>query len=132
MNAPHRRKEWQEFKDWCGQRGLKAFPAHPWTLSAYMLWLEAHRRYRTLHKRMDVIARVHLRACAHSPERDSLVQRTLKAIEYRRENPQNRAFNGKELLEPKKSLPKVNKQTTSKRSLRHVPPLVARRPQPDA
>jgi len=133
MNAPHRRKEWLEFKDWCGQRRLKAFPAHPWTLSAYALWLEAHRRYRTLHNRIDVIARVHLRACIHSPEHDPLVTRTLAAIDKRRSvgGKPSKSFTGAELLAPKKRALNL-RQEKNTRSLRHIPPLVPRRPQPDA
>lgn len=131
MNAPHRRKEWLEFKDWCVQRRLKAFPVHPWTLSAYILWLDAHRRARTLHKRVDVIVRVHLRACVHSPDRDPLVQRTLDAVEQRRLKGAHKSFDGTDLLEPKKKNP-TPVQDNAKRVLRHIPPLVNKRPQTDA
>lgn len=131
MNAPHRRKEWLEFKDWCAQRRLKAFPAHPWTLAAYIVWLDAHRRGRTLHKRMDIIARVHIRACIHSPDRDPLVERTLTAIERRRQTGSHKSFNAKDLLDPKKKNPTA-KSGNTKRVLRHVPPLVSKRPRTDA
>ncbi|SCA55838.1 hypothetical protein MTBPR1_130034 [Candidatus Terasakiella magnetica] len=130
MNAPHRRKEWLEFKDWCGQRKLKAFPAHPWTLSAYIVWLEAHRRYRTLHKRMDVIARVHIRACVHSPDQEDLVKRTLEAIEARRAAGPHKSFTGKDLLEPKKRKLKLAEKA-EKKKLSHLPRLVSKRPQPE-
>lgn len=131
MNTPHRRKEWLEFKDWCGQRRLRAFPAHPWTLSAYILWLDSHRRYRTLHKRLDVIARVHIRACVHSPENDELVRRTLEAVEKRRQSGSHKSFTGEELLAPpvRKDTVEANR---ARRGLRRSPPLVSRRPQPNA
>lgn len=132
MNAPHRRKEWLEFKEWCAARKLKAFPAHPWTVSAYIVWLDANRRYRTLHKRLDVIARVHIRGCVHSPDGDGLVQRTLAALERRRLAGPHKSFSGRELLEPKKKPATTVGKTAQKPAMRHVPPLVARRPQPEA
>ncbi len=128
MNAPHRRKEWLEFKDWCGQRKLRAFPAHPWTVSAYLLWLEANRRYRTLNKRLDIIARVHLRSCVHSPESDALVKRTLNTIERRRKAGPHKSFTGKELLAPKKRAVKFV-TVEDKKTLSPFPPLVSKRPQ---
>jgi len=131
MNTPHRRKEWLEFKDWCGQRKLRAFPAHPWTLSVYLLWLEANRRYRTLHKRLDVIARVHIRACVHSPDRENVVRRTLGVIDQRRSAGPLKVFSRKELLPPKKR--KVSFKETSENSrFGSLPSLVSKRPQPEA
>jgi hypothetical protein len=130
MNTPHRRKEWLEFKDWCGQRKLKPFPAHAWTVSAYVLWLEANRRYRTLHKRLDVIARVHMRACVHSPTEDKVVERTLAALEKRRLAGPHKSFDGVDLLQPKKGKVSVEEKS-KKRRLRQTPVLVSKRPQAD-
>lgn len=128
MNAPHRRKEWLEFKDWCAQRKLKAFPAHPWTVATYCLWLDANRRYRTLHKRVDIIARVHVRACKHAPDQAELVRRTLETIDQRRQTPPEKSFDGLDLLMPKKTtvqppVPEVRK------TMRRQPPLVSPRPE---
>jgi len=133
MNAPHRRKEWLEFKDWCGQRKLRAFPAHPWTVAAYIVWLDANRRYRTLHKRLDVIARVHIRGCVHSPDTEDLVKRTLLAIDTRRSEPKktHKSFTGHDLLEPKKRKLQFKKLDET-RAFSNIPPLVSRRPQPEA
>ncbi len=131
MNAPHRRKEWLEFKEWCIQRKLKSFPAHPWTVSAYVVWLDANRRYRTLQKRLDVIARVHIRGCVHSPVSENIVSRTLEAVERRRRAGSHKSFDGRELLAPKKR--KVSlKKLENKVGLSHLPRLVSRRPQPEA
>lgn len=130
MNAPQRRKEWREFKKWCADRRLKALPAHPWTLSAYALWLDANRRHRTLQKRLDVIARVHIRALTHSPERDPLVLRTLEAIETRRGNKDHKIFTGQDLFEPKKKAPCLS-PAKERRRLSHTPPLVEKRLQRD-
>lgn len=125
MNTPHRRKEWTEFRDWCQERRLKPFPAHPWTVAAYMRWLDANRRYRTLQKRLDVIARVHLRQCIRSPDVEDIVQRTIKAIESNRERLDTRSA-GEQLLKPsRQNVTPVSKKT---RSLSNTPPLVSRRP----
>ncbi|WP_417789495.1 hypothetical protein [Terasakiella pusilla] len=132
MNTPHRRKEWLEFKEWCVARKLKALPAHPWTVSAYIVWLDANRRYRTLHKRLDVIARVHVRGCVRSPDADALVQRTLMVLERRRLAGPHKSFTGQDLLEPAKKRACSLKPVQQTPALRHVPPLVARRPQPEA
>jgi|GEM_PF-1951234 len=134
MNAPQRRKEWQEFKEWCEARKLKAFPAHPWTVSVYLLWLDAHRRTRTLQKRLDIILRVHMCACIHSPDRDPLIKRTLAAIEKRRHKAPSKIFKGQKLLEPKRR--KVNRpqKAVSKKTrlFGQIPSLVLRRPPPEA
>ncbi|NVK19012.1 MAG: hypothetical protein HWE30_09975 [Methylocystaceae bacterium] len=131
MNTPHRRKEWLEFKAWCADRKLRAFPAHPWTVAAYIVWLDANRRFRTLQKRLDVISRVHVRACVHAPDQEDVVQKTLSAIHQRREAGSHKSFDGRDLLEPKKARPTL-KKIVKKTKLSHIPPLVSRRPQPEA
>ncbi|MDV7338203.1 hypothetical protein RYZ26_01255 [Terasakiella sp. A23] len=131
MNTPHRRKEWLEFKEWCVQRKLKAFPAHPWTVSAYIVWLDANRRYRTMQKRLDVIARVHIRGCVHSPVSEEIVTRTRDAVDRRRAVGPHKSFDGRELLAPKKRTV-VLKKLDKKPTLSHFPKLVSRRPQPEA
>lgn len=134
MNAPQRRKEWLEFKEWCEARKLKAFPAHPWTVSVYLLWLDAHRRTRTLQKRLDIIVRVHMCACIHSPDRGPVIKRTLAAIQTRRHKVPSKRFKGQELLEPKRRKVNVAQKAPSKKTrlFAQTPPLVLRRPPSEA
>ena len=49
-------KAWKEFISWCGERGLKAVPANPWTLAAYARWSERHHPYPTVAKNIEAIA----------------------------------------------------------------------------
>jgi hypothetical protein len=125
-------KEWREFKVWCRERKLKALPAHPWTVAVYLLWLDAHRRYRSMDKRLEVIAHVHVCGCYHSLDRDPIIVRTKKAIVQRRSLGAHKSFTGEELLEPKRSpvQAKPSAQPKKTRLLTQTPPLVLRRPRP--
>jgi len=128
MTAPHRREEWQEFRDWCHARHLHALPAHPWTVSAYALWLADNRRYRTLHKRLDIINRVHLLACKPTPEDTALVKKTVARIENRKIPAPKTAFTGEELLIAKKQAPQPSYPSKPAKPFSQTPPLVSRRP----
>lgn len=126
MNTPHKRKEWLEFKDWCQDRRLNHFPAHPWTVAAYMVWLDANRRYRTMQKRLDVISRVHIRQCVRAPDLEGVVLRTLKAIEARR-NGTLCDYEDMAYLEPsRRKLAPLTLET--RRQMARTPPLVSKRP----
>jgi hypothetical protein len=127
MYLAQRTKEWREFKDWCVQRKLRALPVHAWTLSAYLLWLEDNRRFRSMDKRLDIIARAHLERCHHCPDQDDLVKRTRQSIEDKRLKPAKTIFKGDDLIKPAKKTPS-DMIKNSKRTMRNQPSLVSRRP----
>ena len=76
-------KAWNEFVSWCGERGLKAVPANPWTLAAYARWSERHHPYPTVAKNIEAIARVHYTKTRKRLDRHPMVMRTLSLIESR-------------------------------------------------
>src|SRR5512132_135303 len=83
MSARRREKAWNDFASWCKARGLRALPAHPWTVAAYARWCEARHRYPVILKQIKAIGRAHVLACASSPDRHPTVTRTLRTIESR-------------------------------------------------
>ncbi len=76
-------KAWRDFVAWCEGRGLKAVPAHPWTLAAYARWLEPRHRPRTIVKLIRDIGRIHAAKSRRRPDRHPTVNRTLHLIEAR-------------------------------------------------
>ena len=76
-------KAWNEFISWCGERGLKAVPANPWTLAAYARWSERHHPYPTVAKNIEAIARVHHTKTRKRLDRYPMVTSTLSLIETR-------------------------------------------------
>ena len=73
-------KAWLEFVRWCHGHGLRALPAHPWTLAAYARWCEQRLKYPQIARHVIVIARAHLMACVPSPGRHPVVPRTLGVV----------------------------------------------------
>jgi len=80
-----RTKTWGEFKRWCEGRGLKALPAHPWTIAAYLRWVDRRKDAQTARDVLNVIAREHLLKTARVPARHPTVQCTIELIERRAE-----------------------------------------------
>lgn len=80
-----RTKTWGEFTRWCDSRGLKAFPAHPWTIAAYLRWVDRRSDAKTAREALNVISREHLLKSARVPGRYPTVQRTIELIERRAE-----------------------------------------------
>lgn len=133
-------KAWLEFVGWCRGHGLRALPAHPWTLAAYARWCEQRLKYPQIARHVIVIARAHLMACVPSPDRHPIVARTLSVMEERHRTPPLRAALFK--IEPpgKRSMAKkriTKKQDTEPakrqasrppRLLRTAPRLASRRP----
>ena len=76
-------KAWNEFISWCGERGLKAVPANPWTLAAYIRWSERHHPYPTVAKNIEAIARVHHTKTRKRLDRYPMVTSTLSLIDTR-------------------------------------------------
>ena len=116
-------KAWNEFISWCGERGLKAVPANPWTLAAYARWSERHHPYPTVAKNIEAIARVHHTKTRKRLDRHPTVTSTLKLIETRAKakksakDKQAALFPEDDILERKaagKGRPKKTKETTGK------------------
>jgi len=80
-----RAKTWGDFNRWCEKRGLKALPAHPWTVAVYLRWVDRRHDAKVARAALNVIAREHLLKRARVPVRHPTVQRTLALIERRAE-----------------------------------------------
>lgn len=80
-----RARIWGDFKRWCAVRKLKALPAHPWTIAAYLRYLERRKGAEGVRATLDVIAREHLLKSARVPVRHPTVQSTVALIERRAE-----------------------------------------------
>lgn len=80
-----RAKTWGEFTRWCKGRGLKPLPAHPWTIAAYLRWVDQRKGAQTAGDALNVIVREHLLKSARVPRRHPTVQRTIELIERRAE-----------------------------------------------
>ncbi|MBL8668731.1 MAG: hypothetical protein JNM48_14830 [Rhodospirillales bacterium] len=143
MIARRREKAWRDFAAWCRQHGLRALPAHPWTLAAYTRWCEPRHRYPEIVERVKAIARVHLLACVAVPDRHPLVTGTLRTLEMRSRTRAGRAalFPAHEAMEnpaaggaaeapapPGRTGPGRAGGGRRQRSLRSAPPLISRRP----
>lgn len=140
VNREEQEKGWIEFEAWCRERGLRALPAHPWTLAAWARSLEPRHRLPKILERIRSVARVHLMRCRTSPDRDPIVIRTLDRIEHdaAERKPGRTApslFPPKGFADerPTPPVPKRPKRLPPKgkpRTLRNEPPLVSRRPPP--
>lgn len=133
MSTKIREKVWSEFVSWCGTRGLKPLPAHPWTLAAYARWCEPRQKYAQIVARIRAIARAHVLACCTAPDRHPTVARTMRTIELRqRTKTQRAALFADDVASPGrstgKSAPKAKGSTRRPRGLRQAPRLVSRRP----
>lgn len=76
-------RAWTDFAEWCRGRGLKALPAHPWTVAVFARWCEPRLPAVQIARNLKAIARVHLLAGHPVPDRHPTVRRTLRAIEAR-------------------------------------------------
>ncbi|MBK8176788.1 MAG: hypothetical protein IPK66_16475 [Rhodospirillales bacterium] len=133
MTHRKREKAWTDFQAWCTARGLRALPAHPWTVAAYARWCEARHRYPIILNRVRAIARAHLLACVASPDRHPTVTRTLRTLEIRNRSRADRAalFPAEEIAPMPVSAKPSRRSLRDRRRervLRAVPRLVSRRP----
>jgi hypothetical protein len=76
---------WSDFKAWCVQRKLKALPAHPWTIAAYLRWIDRRFGAKDAQAAFNVISRQHVLKTMRAPMRHAIVARTLEMIERRGE-----------------------------------------------
>ena len=152
LNKASQDKAWRDFYDWCRSRGLKALPAHPWTVAYYARWSEKRLRHAAIVKCIKAISRVHLLNCYKPPDRHPVVVRTLHLLEQRPQAKRHGAalFRAEDFIEsqneakkhskikegdaaqPTKRLPPkkraARKEGSLRRTMRATPKLVSRRP----
>lgn len=130
MTPRKREKAWSDFAAWCRHRGLRALPAHPWTVAAYARWCEARHRYPVILERIKAIARVHLLACVAAPDRHPTVTCTLRTLEMRSRTRSGRAalFPADDIAEGSDRPQAEPPRRRRPRGLRLTPRLVSRPP----
>ena len=125
-------KTWGDFKRWCRTRNLAPLPAHPWTIAAYLRWVDRRHDAKAARAALQVIAREHRLKSARVPDRHPTVQRTLALIERRAETRAQRSslFDERMLAEASPSSPESEKTQlqTRRRALAGTPRLKRRRP----
>jgi len=126
---------WTDFAEWCRGRGLKALPAHPWTVAVFARWCEPRLPAAQIARNLKAIARVHLLAGHPVPDRHPTVRRTLRAIEARQAGRRAGAalFRPEDFVSP--DAPAAKKRSAGgtprrgRRIMRSRPKLTSRRPQ---
>lgn len=108
MSTP-RETAWNEFVDWCGRRGLNAMPAHPWTVAAYIRWLEYRASPTAIQRILRAIARQHREKSRKRPERHPTVTRTLRGVELRAKERRRRRTAGPSLFPEEELVPATAK-----------------------
>lgn len=120
MTTP-REAAWQEFVDWCGGRGLAPMPANPWTVAAYIRFLERSTSPTAIQRVLRAIAREHRQKSRKRPERHPTVTRTLRGVEARAKERRQRRSQGPSLfpeeeLVPGKAVGKVAGKRTARKA----------------
>ena len=135
MSVPGKEKSWQSFVAWCDARGLCSSPANPWTLAAYIRFVEGSMRLDALRRHIDQIGQMHYEKIRKRPDRHTMVKRTLDSVKRRQDikkkPPAPPLFRDEDFLAaktPKVPRPREPRKTaTSGRALRAKPPLVRRK-----
>jgi hypothetical protein len=131
MAEPTQRKAWRDFAAWCAARRLRALPAHPWTVSAYIRWCESRTRIQAITPILRAIARQHLLKGHASPDRHPTVRRTLRAVDIRQRAKAGQAalFRAEDFLESATDQPPATANKPRRtRGMRSTPRLVSRGP----
>ncbi len=134
-------RKWMDFARWCEERGLTAFPAHPWTVAAFARWCEGRRSAKSITGSVQTIARVHLLNSRHPPDRDPIVVRTLRGIAIRQMTTSSNGgalFRARDFADPsetqEEAVPDEGEEIVEeeerpiRKGLRMRPRLVTRRP----
>lgn len=122
---------WREFEGWCRARRLRPLPAHPWTLAAFVRWCETRYAYPLVVQRVRAVARRHILECFRAPDRDPLVQRTLRTVERRQRARSQRAALFPEPQVATRGAPRGKRppRQRRRRTFSAIPRLVSRRPE---
>ncbi|MEX0694393.1 MAG: hypothetical protein WD075_08125 [Rhodospirillales bacterium] len=135
MNVPGKEKSWLAFVQWCDARGLSSSPANPWTLAAYVRFVEGTMRLDALRRHIDQIGQMHFEKIRKRPDRHTMVKRTLDSVKRRedmkKQPPVPPLFRDEDFLDAKTpKSPRVGgprKPSTAPRALRVRPQLVRRK-----
>lgn len=153
MAALGKRRSWDEFVDWCRTHGVKAAPAHPWTVAAYVRTASPSMRLDALRKHLGNIGSMHYERLRTRPDRHPIVKRTLESLRRERDEAKKpkppALFKPEDFVEEKTPTPKKARAkpaapkkgakaktatktkpktaTKPKRSLRATPKLVRRK-----
>lgn len=100
MSRQKHDKIWTEFVHWCSKRKLRVLPAHPWTIAAYLRWIDAREEGDRAESIIKSISRAHILRAQRSPHDHPVIARTMLSIARRRKSAPDRSnlFDGKDFL----------------------------------
>lgn len=81
--ALNKQQSWAAFVQWCETNRLRAAPAHPWTLAAYVCTLEGKMRIDAIRRHVGQIGQMHHEKLRKRPDRHPLVLRTIESLRRR-------------------------------------------------
>ena len=107
---------WDQFVDWCLHKSLKPIPAHSWALAAYTLTLEGRMSPAQIRKCLAKIGKAHAEKSKSRPDRDPLIEKTIKTIENRAKPTGHKAktLDDEDFSDPR--TPKVKKTNPTQKS----------------
>jgi len=82
---------WNDFVRWCKKRHLKPMPAHPWTIAAFLRWMDSKDDGDSADAALKSISRAHLLCGRRSPHHHPMIERTLGSIYRRRASAPDRS-----------------------------------------
>lgn len=82
--------DWRDFHLFCKRRQLKALPAHPTTVCAYLAFRARSLKTATLRRRLSTISKIHRIRGAVNPIEDVRVTQTWRGIRLRKTDAQER------------------------------------------
>ena len=91
MARQSRDKIWDDFVHWCKKRHLKPMPAHPWTIAAFLRWMDSRNDGENAETALKSISRAHLLCGRRSPHSHPMITRTLGSIYRRRSSAPDRS-----------------------------------------
>lgn len=131
MQSRQRQRLFKEFSVWCDGRGLASAPAHPWTVSAFVRFLERRADVEEIPLYVEAIDLQHETKRLTPPGRFELVKRTVE-VTAERAQVQGRGSDlfveDDFLAEETPKAPVEPDEKTDKRRLSDKPKLVSRRP----
>ncbi|MBT4890347.1 MAG: hypothetical protein HON65_12425 [Rhodospirillales bacterium] len=100
MSSQKHDKTWTEFVHWCSKRKLRVLPAHPWTIAAYLRWIDSKDDGDRAESIIKSISRAHILRAQRSPHDHPVITRTLLSIARRRKSAPDRSnlFDDKDFL----------------------------------
>ncbi len=91
MSRHKQDKNWKDFVQWGMGRKLHILPAHPWTVAAYLRWLDGRGEGDLAESVIKSISRVHILNGKRSPHDHPVITRTIVSIVRRRSSAPDRS-----------------------------------------